>query len=152
MPGDVHGRRTAPTVDRRRYASGRQNDEYAALFEGAARLCACGDIGLLRPPRPGKVQRNGVGTHLREITAAVQHDLEVPAHLTDEPAQQQSIDDAEGMIRDHHQRTAAGNVLEGPRLEVPSCPGEAHGIVPESRLAMPVCAVLIILFLQALLA
>jgi len=43
----------------------------------ATRLGASGDIGLLRLTGCGEVQRDGMSTHLRDVSTAVQQNLEV---------------------------------------------------------------------------
>jgi hypothetical protein len=152
MPCNVQRGRPAPSVRRRRYATRRKDDQHAAVLERAARLGSRRDVDLLGLPGSRKVERDCVAAHLGNVSAAVEHDLEVLPDLADEPAQEQAVGDSERVIRDDHQRSAARDVCECLRIEVHLDAEQSNGVAPKAPVRARLEPVGVEVFLQAPLA
>src|SRR5262249_17561638 len=77
--------------------------------------------------------------------------LEVAPHLAEEPAQEQTIDDAERMVGDDHQGSARRNARQRAGLEIEADAEERHGVVPQRCGAAVEAAVGAVLTLQGTL-
>ena len=89
--------------------------------------------------------------HFRQIATAVQQNFEVLPNLTDEPAKQQAVDDAVGVVGHQQQWALLWNIAQGAGVQIGTDAEQFYTVGPERRGARGVSAIPVVLLLQATL-